>query len=431
MPASAGVARCSSRSATSGRALGQRAPAGGGEHARRPRVVLGFGGQQVRGHDAVERAVGGQQARRAPVQARALGPEVGLDDVADHRVHEAPFGGVDQVRAHQDLELGRRLLDRQRTTAPRRGGRSSRRPARRSRARPPDAPGESRRMRAVTVRATVPGTVVRTAAASSARPENDVARSSSVSSSGLPAVVSKQASTNAGDASIRAAPARRRPRPTAARAQQHGRGRGREPVEQRLLGARLGRPRGHRQQHRQVLDAAGERVEEAQARRVRPVGVVDDHQQRLLGRRGSRTASRARRASCGSRRRRRRRRRRTPARPAPPPPRTAARAAPASHVHRAPRRAAARSRTRSRAPAARRSRSARAGRLRPRACAAPAAAPSCPARRGPRAARPTRRPRVRRQAVRPAPRARPRARAASPSATDCDGRRGRGPASPR
>ena len=58
-------------------------------------------------------------------------------------------------------------------------------------------------MRALTVRATVPGTVVLTVSASSARPSNGAARSSSVSSSGLPAVVSKQASTNAGSASIR------------------------------------------------------------------------------------------------------------------------------------------------------------------------------------------------------------------------------------
>ena len=60
-------------------------------------------------------------------------------------------------------------------------------------------------------------------------------------------------------------------------------GRGREPVEQRLLGPRLRGPGGDRQQHRQILDPAGERVEEAQARGVGPVRVVDDHQQRLLG----------------------------------------------------------------------------------------------------------------------------------------------------
>ena len=52
-------------------------------------------------------------------------------------------------------------------------------------------------MRAATPR----GTVVRTASASSARPWNGAARSSSVSSSGFPRVVSKHASTNGGSAS--------------------------------------------------------------------------------------------------------------------------------------------------------------------------------------------------------------------------------------
>ena len=95
------------------RALGQRAPARGREHARRPRVGLRLGGQQVRRDDAVERAVVGQQPRRAAVQARALGPEVGLDDLGHHRMHEAPLGGVDQVRPGQHRELGRGLLGRQ------------------------------------------------------------------------------------------------------------------------------------------------------------------------------------------------------------------------------------------------------------------------------------------------------------------------------
>ena len=57
--------------------------------------------------------------------------------------------------------------------------------------------GESWRMRAVTVRATV----VFTACTSSRLPVNGAALSSSVSSSGLPRVVSKQAATNSGSAS--------------------------------------------------------------------------------------------------------------------------------------------------------------------------------------------------------------------------------------
>ena len=250
----------------------------------------------------------------------------------------------------------------------------------------------------VTVRATVPGTVVRTCPASSERPENDVARSSSVSSSGLPAVVSKQASTNAGEASIRVRTSAATPSTDSGDGpQQPRRGRGREPVEQRLLGPRLGRPRGDRQQHGQVLDAPGERVEEAQARRVGPVRVVDDDQQRLLGgevraqpiqpveRRVARAVpARGRRAEdrLGQRRRR---------------PRTAARGAPAPRRAARPRTAAARSRTRSRAPAARRSRSARAARPSRRASAGPAATPSCPARRVLPAAPPTRGPRGRRK----------------------------------
>ena len=284
MPASAGAARPQQPQRDVRRALGQRAAAGGGEHARRPRVGLGLGGQQVRGDDAVERAVVGQQPRGAAVQPRALGAEVGLDDLEHHRVDEAALGGVDQVRAGQHLELAARRLGRQarqrRDAADaRRVAEHRRRPGDRQRARgeAPDARRDRPRDRAGHGRPD-------RRRPRDARPANGAARSSSVSSSGLPRVVSKQASTNSGEASMRARTSVATPSADSGGGpQQPRRGRGREPVEQLLLGARLGRPRGDRQQHRQVLDPPRERVEEAQARRVGPVRVVDDHQQRLLG----------------------------------------------------------------------------------------------------------------------------------------------------
>ena len=263
------------------RALGQRAPARARQDLRRPRVVRRLGREQVRGDDAVQRAVRVQQPRRLAVQARALGAQVGLHRLAHHRVHEARVLRVDQVRVGERAQLPRRLGlaelgerrdAREARRVPEHGGRAGdgeRRGGERA-----DAGRDRRAARSCgrrRPRRRGRGTAPRC--------------SSSVSSSGLPRVVSKHAVHERrlgvelglherGDARLgerlRAVQARHR--------------RGREPVQQRLLGARLGGPRADRQQHRQVLHPARERVQEAQARRVRPVRVVDHDQQRLLGR---------------------------------------------------------------------------------------------------------------------------------------------------
>ena len=146
------------------------------------------------------------------------------------------------------------------------------------------APAESRRIRAVTVRATVPGhgradVVGLRRAALERRGAQQLGHQQRVAAGGLEAGGDELGRRVDAGADQLAHPAGRQ----RGGAQQARRGRGGEAVEQLLLGTRLGGARSDRQQHRQVLDPAGERVEEAQARRVGPVRVVDDHQQRLLG----------------------------------------------------------------------------------------------------------------------------------------------------
>ncbi len=70
-------------------------------------------GEQVRGHDAVQRAAGVQQPRGLAVQPHALRAEVRFDHLAHHRVGEARVRGVDQVGLRELVQLRRGLLERE------------------------------------------------------------------------------------------------------------------------------------------------------------------------------------------------------------------------------------------------------------------------------------------------------------------------------
>ena len=111
-------------------------------------------------------------------------------------------------------------------------------------------------------------------------------RTSAPSSSGLPALASWQAATNASSAGPGKTSRTRLPAAGGGqRGGTHdGRGRlGAQLVEEvRAVAPRLRRPRGDGEQDRQLLDPPGQVVQGAQRRRVGPVGVVDGEQQRAL-----------------------------------------------------------------------------------------------------------------------------------------------------
>ena len=280
MPASFGSARASSRSATSG------APSAS---ARRPALArisaahgsfVGSAASRWVATTPSKRAVRVQQARRLAVQARALRAQIRLHRLPHHRMHEARVLRVDQVRVGERAQLPRRLrlaepgergdarearrvAEHGGRAGDRQGGGGERADARRDPARDGGADGFG-----------LVGAAVERCRAQQFREQQRVP------ARGLEARLHERrfgvelGLHERGDARLgerlRAVQTRHRRR--------------RESVQQRLLGARLGGPRADREQHRQVLHPARQRVQEAQARRVRPVRVVDHDQQRLLGR---------------------------------------------------------------------------------------------------------------------------------------------------
>ena len=264
---------------------------GGAQRLDHPRVPARRGQRELRRDLLRRRAVRVQQPGGAAV---ALAAGAHGQVVVDRR--RARSGARSRARR-------RRASARRRGTAPRAPPRRSARPARparrRARARRPRraarprAPSRarvagSRFSRCSTTVEIASGPSSRTVAASASVARSCLSSTSCSSSrmrNGLPPVVSWQAAQNPAPAdgidrrahplADRGAGQRRRPQQPRARV-------GDQPAQHLalLLGARAG---AEHERDRQVLEPAREEAEEAQARLVRPLGVVDADEQRRVG----------------------------------------------------------------------------------------------------------------------------------------------------